>query len=113
MNFDVIRFSKCPDCKKHGIPGFSKFAHGHNKVVSCKHCGGRFITKISTSLSFYMISGGVMAILACLVNGFIYPVPLWVWGIVMFFSFFVFEYFSPMVKAEKDEGSPVNTDDRQ
>ena len=43
IDFEKIKYSKCPTCKEHGIPAFSKISRRHNPTLKCKYCNKCFL----------------------------------------------------------------------
>ena len=84
-----LKYSKCPNCKKHGITAFFKIGRGTNSEVTCKHCGKVF--KVNWAFSFIMkISIGIFwGIVARIFDRYVMEIPLWVWIAPIVISFFV------------------------
>ena len=100
MKFENIKYSKCPNCKKHGI-SFYKTGHKYNPIICCKFCGKKF--RVNRALSMTVI------VLLAVLGGVafreikeIYPsIPTWTCYALYSFLWLAFEYFAPLEEYEE------------
>ena len=97
MNFlNYIRYSKCPNCKKHGIKAFFKTSHGHNPIVVCKYCQKKYTVNIALTIFmkiFLPVSLGLLFLCLRIKN---IVIPFWIIAIVVIIAYKIFEYFAPL-----------------
>ena len=100
MNFEKIKYSKCPSCKKHGIPAFRKIGHRYNPAVTCRYCGKSFSVNIVLSIFMKIAIGLFVGGIAFAAKTYLFDVPLLIWTILMLFLWFLCEYFVPLEEIE-------------
>jgi hypothetical protein len=101
MNFEKIKYSKCPGCKKHGIHSFKKIYRRHNSILTCKCCGGKFQVNFALSIIVKIIGAIVWGILASIFNKYIFFIPIWIWFLTFIVAFLLFEYFAPLEEVKE------------
>ena len=98
MKEDRLRYSKCPHCKRHGIPAMGKFGYKSTRPVVCLYCKKTFKARLWAS-TFLKIA---VALVAGFVGNFlnrlgVSEVISWVYAIVAFcFLYYLAQYFAPM-----------------
>ena len=95
MNIEKLRYSKCPACKKHGIPAFSKLGRW-TYTVKCKYCHKKF--KVNSVLAYIVKLGGAIGVgLFC---RFVASFPFWLACVIGILMLFLFEYFAPLEEVD-------------
>ena len=99
MMFEKITHSKCPNCKKHGLP-FYKTSYKYNPLITCKFCGKKFAVNRVLSMTF------LIAMLVLL--GFVFQklqewfgVPNWICCVLGVGGWLLFQYFAPLKEHEE------------
>ena len=100
INFEKIKYSKCPSCKKHGIPAFRKIGHRYNPAVTCRYCGKEFSVNIVLSIFMKIAIGVLVGSIAFAVKTYLFEVPFLIWIILMLCLWFLCEYFVPLEEIE-------------
>lgn len=101
MDFEKIKYCKCKNCNKYGIPAFRKIGYRSNPDVRCKHCGKLF--EINFFLAF-IIKIGVPIFWGVIGNLFItymYDIPWWIFAIPTIPTLYILEYFAPLEEKNK------------
>ena len=102
MNFEKLKYSKCPHCKKYGISASRGIQYHYTSVEICKYCGKKY--RVNWALAFLLkclfafIYGGFFLI----INTYIIQVPLWIIGISGAFLYLIIRRICPM-EEEKDK----------
>ncbi len=102
MNFEKLKYSKCPHCKKYGIGVMRGVGKTTTYVETCKYCGKKY--RVNWALAFLLkifipcICYGICLI----INTYIIKIPTWIIMVVCVIScLFVFR-ICPM-EEEKDK----------
>lgn len=93
MNLEKLKFSTCPNCKKHGLPAFMKIGRRRNYILTCKYCGKKYQVNIALSIFFKISTAIGIAGLAVLIWS---EIPLWIPTVIWVCLFLVFEYYAPI-----------------
>ena len=96
IDFEKIKYSICPACKKHGIPAFSKISRRRTPTLKCKYCHKQFRVNAALSIITDIFIAIFWGILALLFKKYVISLPLWLWGILVIISLFIVEYFIPL-----------------
>ena len=100
IDFNKIKYSKCPACKKHGISAFNKIGYRYNPVVECHYCKKKFSVNIALSIIMKIVISIFVGAIAIIVDTYIVKVPLLIWAIIALILLFLFEYFAPLSDAD-------------
>ncbi len=100
MNLEKLKYSKCPNCKKHGIPGVLK-AGRYPYTLTCKHCEKKY--KMNSALVviiniFAPITGGIICLL---VDNHIVNIPLLLYMAVALILHALAMYFAPLEEVDE------------
>ena len=102
MDWEKIKYSKCPNCEQQGIPAFSKIAGKYTRRVECKHCGKKYKVNIMLNcfknIGIALLTSGV----AILFEKYIFELPMSFWVLMMLIELAIFEYFAPLEKLGED-----------
>lgn len=97
MDIDKLKYSKCPNCKKHGISAFLKLGRASTNRVSCKYCKKTY--KVNWILAFII---KILIILALFMfTEYIYELSVWNSVILGIILLGVFQYFTPLEEIEE------------
>ena len=98
LDWNKIRYSKCPNCKKHSIPAFSKISGkgvrsriSTPSIVECENCKKQYIANGFLVFLIQMITW-ILAIVLCWLLHF----PIWAGIILPILLLLAFEYFLPL-----------------
>ena len=101
MNFDKLRYSKCPHCHQHGLPAFMKTVRHSGLVLTCKHCQHKFfLSRFVYVLAVLAIAVGG-GLISLLISSCGISVPFWLTAIVAVVLVLMFEYFAPLEKLDE------------
>lgn len=98
MKLEKLLYSKCPHCKKHGIPAL-KTARFHQPTLTCKKCGSKY--KANGILSMLLIIS--VPFLLFLFSNIIFDInfnDIFI-VIIMAMSIFIIEYFLPIESVDE------------
>ena len=101
MNFDKLRYSKCPHCHQHGLPAFMKTVWHSGLALTCKHCQHKFFLRRFVYVLAALAIAVAVALISRLISFFGIPVPLWLMAIVVIALVLMFEYFAPLEKLDE------------
>lgn len=101
INFEKIKYNKCPACKKYGILAFSKISHGHNPVVKCKFCGKQYSVNVAYSIILKISIAVFLGVTALIFDKYLISLPIWFWIIMAIILYFVVEYFAPFEECDR------------
>lgn len=95
MKISEIASSKCPICKKYGLP-FYKTSYKYNPTITCKYCGKKF--KVNRALSMItLISIAVLVVIGIrIIKENLFDIPGWVSYFMAFALWLAFQYFAPL-----------------
>lgn len=102
MKISHITNSKCPCCKKYGLP-FYKTNYKYNPVVTCKFCGKKFKVNRALSLTVIILLAFSVVVGFKKVNDYIFNFPEWTIYFIGLALWHVFEYFAPLEEYEDDD----------
>lgn len=109
MNIEKLKYCKCPNCEKHGIPAFKKIGGSWTYEVSCKYCQKTYrVDWGAARVGNFMIM--IILFIIIMVTG----MPAWLSVVLIAAALGLFEYFAPMdevVPAEKDNEKATESDD--
>ena len=100
MSFEKIKYSKCPNCKKHGIPAFSKLSRVYNPDVQCCYCKKIYSVNIALSKLVGISIAFLVGIIGNIFNKYVTPIPFFVWVLPIIFLYLLFEYYAPLEEAK-------------
>ena len=88
-------YSKCPNCKQHGIKAFNKMAGMHNPTLNCIYCGKKFRMNIALAIIIKISIPVFVGAFGFFINDTI-KIPLWIYCVITVILLFLFEYFAPI-----------------
>ena len=97
LNWNKIKYSKCPNCKKHSISAFTKvFPTGRSpiataSIIECENCGKQYIAN-----NFLVILAQIIAWILAIVLCWLLRFPIWAGILLPIILLLVFEYFLPL-----------------
>ena len=94
--FEMIKYSKCPHCKKYGIKAFFKTSHGHNPILTCKYCGKKYSVNIALSIFMKIFIPIFLGLIFLYLRNKNISIPFWIIAIIAILAFMIFEYFAPL-----------------
>ena len=102
MNFEKLKYSKCPHCKKYGISASRGISRASTYTVSCKYCGKKF--RVNSALAFLLTIAIVFIYYSiyALLNILSINIPVLIIGILAGISVLFSERYWPM-EEEKDK----------
>ena len=94
-NMEKIKYSKCPNCKKYGLPSFFRLSRTSTTKVSCKYC--EKVYRINIFIGVFIRAA--MVIFACFLGHYnVLPDPLII--VVAGFLLLILGYFAPMQEVD-------------
>lgn len=97
LDWNKIKYSKCPNCKKHSISAFTKVYHKGRSpiatagIIECENCGKQYITN-----NFLVVLAQIAMLILAIVLCWLLHFPIWAGVILPIFLFLIFEYFLPL-----------------
>ncbi len=101
MFFEKIKYSKCPNCKKHGISSFCKTGYKYSPKLVCKCCGTKYRVNFALSSIIKLFIAFLIGIIANIFNRYVYEIPFWIWIVLGLFLLGLYEYFTPLEKSSE------------
>ena len=95
MILEKLKFSKCPNCKKHGIP-FWKTGWRHNPILVCKYCNEKYKVNIALSIA-------TKVLVPCLLGLILKGIPMPIFVIICVIVILILEYFAPVEELTEDD----------
>lgn len=101
---EYLRFSKCPNCRKHGIPALEKIRlRGvHRMIVTCKYCGKKYEVLQAKARVAQVTIAIVYGIIIAIMNNHVVNIPKAVWILGLIILLYVYEYFAPLEEPENE-----------
>lgn len=107
MNFRKMIYSKCPNCKEHGLSGWKMAGTVSNPTLTCKHCGKKYEFNAGLSLIFTVAAFAGMFFLYSKVEPLFSDMPEILSSLLRFLSFaimmtviYLINYFAPLEEKE-------------
>lgn len=102
---EYLRFSKCPNCRKHGILALGKiYLRRHSEhIVTCKYCGKSYAVspfKTKAAAILILIACGI---LLATVSANVVNIPRGLCFVIIFALFYVYEYFAPLDEPDSED----------
>ena len=95
MKLKQIKYSKCPQCKKHGLKIY-KTSYKYNPVIICNCCGKKFKVNRFLSLVVLLVDAVFVGVVYRYINYNIIHIPIEISYIVGIVIWFLFQYFAPL-----------------
>lgn len=96
MKFENIKYSKCPNCKKHGLP-FYKTGYKYNPIVICKFCGKKLSVNRFLSMTALIVMIASLGVACQIID----DIPSWMVYLLGIAFWLVFQYFAPLEEYEE------------
>lgn len=97
MKENKFLYSKCPNCKRHGITAFLK-----TYELRCKYCGTLFRTYRSIRRILIVFVALIVGVLGYIIKNYVCDIPLAVFFVVAVIAVLVVGYFEPVYEIEED-----------
>lgn len=96
MKENKFLYSRCPYCKKHGIPAFEKFGK-YTYEIKCIYCEHSFRVNFFVAILIKLLYGISLGIIGYLLNNYTtIHIPLWLIIFVFVIGYFTIQYFIPI-----------------
>lgn len=95
MKINKITHSKCPYCKKYGLP-FYKTSYKYNPVITCKFCNKKFKVSRILSMTVLILGGVAVGTIFRKIDENWFDMPTWLWCSIGGFLWLIFQYFAPL-----------------
>lgn len=102
METNKIKNSKCPHCKKYGLP-FYKTSYKYNPIIICKYCGKKFKVNRALSLTALILLAIFMGVGIRIINENIFDIPMWVCYFLYVALWLAFQYFAPLEECIEED----------
>lgn len=102
MHFKNIKYSKCPYCKKHGLP-FYKTSYKYNPVITCRLCGKSFKVNRALSMTILISITVLFGVTYQMINKYWFDIPSWIIYFLCIVFWLVFQYFSPLEEHDEND----------
>lgn len=101
MDIEKLKYSRCPNCKRHGIPSFGKTGANRPYKVVCKYCGKAYrINVILDMMVKIAIPVSLAIIYWILKNKYMITIPFWILVVLIIIFRCLYEYFAPLEDIE-------------
>ena len=102
---EILKYSKCPCCKKRGIDAYPKKNRFRAFPLKCKYC--KEIVEINGTLYWFnfVLSLIVLFIIEMMITVSLITVPWWAVFAAVMVILFLLEYFAPLKKREPNKKS--------
>ena len=100
MKFENIKYSKCPNCDKHGLP-ICKIGYKFNPKITCRFCGKSFKVNRILSVTILILSAILLGVICRKINDYWFDMPSWIVDVLVIVYVLIFQYFAPLEEYEE------------